>query len=138
MSDYFNASTDEHAYEWEVLERYDEWLDEIHGTVTVAMHEYDTSRALKELDPIAYRGGFNDWLDSEGWDESDDDTDLEPEDIPEDHPVRPLDDTANAADPATCGTCGLSWDDGISTSMTPTPGARCPFEYFHRDEFDGN
>lgn len=31
----------------------------------------------------------------------------------------------------TCGTCGLSWDDRKVTSMTPTPSARCPFEYFH-------
>lgn len=36
-----------------------------------------------------------------------------------------------ASDIATCGTCGLSWDDSISTSMTPAPSGRCPFEYFH-------
>jgi len=55
------------------------------------------------------------------------------EDIPEDFEVRPL--TAaemhTAKDPAVCGTCGLSWDDGIVTSMTPAPSARCPFEAFH-------
>lgn len=38
---------------------------------------------------------------------------------------------AVASDIATCGTCGLSWDDGKSTSMTPTPSGRCPFEHFH-------
>jgi hypothetical protein len=32
---------------------------------------------------------------------------------------------------ATCGTCGRSWDDTISTSMTPVPSGRCPFEYEH-------
>lgn len=32
---------------------------------------------------------------------------------------------------ATCGNCGLTWDDSISTSYTPAPGARCPFEHFH-------
>ena len=32
---------------------------------------------------------------------------------------------------AQCGTCKRYWDDGISTGMTPTPSARCPFEYFH-------
>jgi len=37
----------------------------------------------------------------------------------------------NAKDLATCGTCKRSWDDGISTSITPTPSGRCPFEYFH-------
>jgi len=32
---------------------------------------------------------------------------------------------------AQCGTCGVAWDDRISTSVTPTPSARCPFEYDH-------
>jgi hypothetical protein len=32
---------------------------------------------------------------------------------------------------ATCGNCGLSWDDSIVTSLTPAPSARCPFEGFH-------
>jgi len=32
----------------------------------------------------------------------------------------------------TDGNCGLSWDDSIITSMTPTPSARCPFEHFHK------
>jgi hypothetical protein len=31
----------------------------------------------------------------------------------------------------TCGECGRSWDDSISTEWTPAPAARCPFEYFH-------
>ena len=35
--------------------------------------------------------------------------------------------------PRTCNACGLSWDDGIITSMTPAPSARCPFEAFHDD-----
>ena len=54
--------------------------------------------------------------------------------IPKDFPVRPL--TAagmhTAGDMATCGTCGLSWDDAIPTSYTPAPAARCPFEVFHK------
>lgn len=32
---------------------------------------------------------------------------------------------------ATCGTCGLSWNDAAVTSMTPAPAGRCPFEAFH-------
>jgi hypothetical protein len=51
--------------------------------------------------------------------------------IPKDYPVRPLAPNQPAKDKATCQTCGLSWDDGISTSITPTPAARCPFEGFH-------
>lgn len=36
-----------------------------------------------------------------------------------------------------CGSCGLSWDDSFSTSWTPAPSGRCPFEYFHKyDEND--
>ena len=31
-------------------------------------------------------------------------------------------------DPATCGSCGRTWDDGHVTGVTPTPSARCPFE----------
>lgn len=51
---------------------------------------------------------------------------LDAEDIPEDWPVQP-DDEGNA----TCETCGLSWDDDASTSLTPVPSGRCPFESFH-------
>ena len=54
--------------------------------------------------------------------------------IPKDWPVQPLGPNDKAKDRATCGNCGLSWDDGISTSMTPTPSARCPFEKFHSGE----
>lgn len=52
-------------------------------------------------------------------------------DVPRDFPVRPLRPSDKAEDRATCGTCGLSWDDAIPTSMTPAPAARCPFEAFH-------
>ena len=51
--------------------------------------------------------------------------------IPEDFEVQPLKDGEEAEDRATCGTCGLSWDDAIPTSLTPAPSGRCPFEYFH-------
>lgn len=52
--------------ESDVLQRYDEMLDEIYGMVKCGELEWDMSRVLKEMDPIAYREGFNDWLDSEG------------------------------------------------------------------------
>lgn len=51
--------------------------------------------------------------------------------IPKNHPVQPLKSGDSAKDKATCGHCGLSWDDGVSTSMTPTPSGRCPFEHYH-------
>jgi hypothetical protein len=56
------------------------------------------------------------------------------EPIPSDFPVQPLKSNQKAKDKATCGHCGLSWDDGIITSYTPAPSARsarCPFEAFH-------
>lgn len=31
-----------------------------------------------------------------------------------------------------CGHCGRSWDNSKPTTWTPTPSARCPFEYWHR------
>lgn len=57
---------------------------------------------------------------------------LDPDDVPDGFPVRPIDpDDPTAGDVMTCGSCGLSWDDSISTAWTPVPSARCPFEYFH-------
>lgn len=51
--------------ERELEQRYCDFLDEVYGTVKIAGYEYDTSRALAELDPTAFRCGFSDWLDSE-------------------------------------------------------------------------
>lgn len=33
----------------------------------------------------------------------------------------------------TCGTCGTSWNDALISERTPTPSARCPYEYEHQD-----
>lgn len=53
--------------------------------------------------------------------------------VPASFPVRVLSaaEAAANANACTCGTCGRSWDDSVSTSYTPAPGARCPFEEFH-------
>lgn len=51
--------------EYELHELHDSDLDDIHGTVTVAGYEYNTSRALKELDEVAYGESFNNWIDAE-------------------------------------------------------------------------
>ena len=50
--------------EAEALEQYDQMLDECYPMVKVCGYEYDPSRALKELDPIAYRVGFSDYCSS--------------------------------------------------------------------------
>ena len=44
-------------------EMYDDMIDEIYGEVNVGI-TFNASRVLKELDPIAYRCGFNDYMDS--------------------------------------------------------------------------
>jgi len=47
----------------DLVNAYDDMLDEAYGTVEIAGMTYDTSRVLSECDPIAYRCGFNDYLD---------------------------------------------------------------------------
>ena len=51
--------------DYDLHERYNDMLDECNEPARVAGMEYQTSRALALLDPIAYRCGFNDWLDAE-------------------------------------------------------------------------
>ena len=48
----------------ELVQMYDEMLDDCYGTVSVAGMEYETSRLLKEVDPIAYKCGFTDFMHS--------------------------------------------------------------------------
>lgn len=67
MSDYdvWDIYTGEGVSDYELHERYDDMLDDVYGEVSIAGYEYSTSNALKNVDPIAYRVGFADWLDSE-------------------------------------------------------------------------
>ena len=51
--------------ETEAYEQYDEMLDECHQAAKIGYLEFSPSRILKELDEIAYRYGFTDWLDNE-------------------------------------------------------------------------
>lgn len=48
----------------DAIEAYDETLNDHYGEPM----GYPASRILREVDPIAYRVGFHDWLDSEGID----------------------------------------------------------------------
>lgn len=45
--------------------KFGEFLNDVYGACNIGGYSYDTDRALKEVDPVAYRCGFNDWLDSE-------------------------------------------------------------------------
>ena len=47
--------------QYELEEAYNDMLNDVYGTVIIAGYEYDTSRALKEVDPIAYSVGMNDY-----------------------------------------------------------------------------
>lgn len=50
--------------ESDVTDLYDDLLDESYGPVSIAGFDYDTSSALSEIDPIAYRCGFLDYTDA--------------------------------------------------------------------------
>lgn len=54
-----------YADEEEAFEAFDSMLDECYPEVEVCGYSFQASRALKELDPIAYRCEFVNWLDSE-------------------------------------------------------------------------
>ncbi len=45
-------------------EMYDEMLDDCEGPVTLCGMTYSASQVLREVDPTAYRCGFNDYVDS--------------------------------------------------------------------------
>ena len=47
--------------EHEAYERFDDMLDECYEDPKICGMSYCTSRALKEVDPIAYRCGFSDY-----------------------------------------------------------------------------
>ena len=49
--------------------RYSDWIDELRGPVKIAGITFQPSRILQELDPTAYRCGFNNYLDAEELDE---------------------------------------------------------------------
>jgi hypothetical protein len=60
---------DEYGYEiiteGEAIARYDEMLDECYPLVQIGTFTYSPSEVLKKVDPIVYRCGMRDWLDSE-------------------------------------------------------------------------
>lgn len=66
VSEYIDNETGYNSYnEDQLLDLFDDHLNEIFGSVSVAGLGYATSRVLKEVDITAYRTAFNDWSDSE-------------------------------------------------------------------------
>ena len=51
---------------WEAERDFEELLGEIYGTVEICGYTFDAGRALKELDPIAFREGMLCHYDAEG------------------------------------------------------------------------
>lgn len=47
---------------------YDDMLTEVYGPVVIAGMEFDAAYALNELDPIAYKCGWIDYMDALGVD----------------------------------------------------------------------
>jgi len=88
---YYDADTYDELDDDALDERYREYLDEIYPDVEVAGVGFTASRILSECDPVAYRGGFVDWLDSETTDgriltelpDDDDDDDDDDDNAPE-------------------------------------------------------
>ena len=50
--------------EYELEQSYKQMLDDAYGEVDVVTGTYDTSKILREVDPIAYRVGMADYADS--------------------------------------------------------------------------
>lgn len=50
--------------EAKALEMYEEMLDDCEGPVELCGMTYSASHVLREVDPTAYRCGFNDYVDS--------------------------------------------------------------------------
>lgn len=46
------------------MTEYDDFLDEVCEDVTIGSLTYSASFALQRVDPIAYRVGYSEWLDS--------------------------------------------------------------------------
>lgn len=62
---YYDIDTGEEITEETMEERYVDMLDEVYGEVNIGGLDYLTSRALKDVDPIAYRCGMSDYISSE-------------------------------------------------------------------------
>jgi len=58
-------------YENKYIEMYNYMLDEVYGEISVGGSSMCASVNLYRADPTAYRVGFIDWVDSEGFDEND-------------------------------------------------------------------
>lgn len=59
----------EHVTDTDLERRFDEYLDETHDEYPIMGVSLRPSVILRECDPVAYREAFNNYIDSEGWEE---------------------------------------------------------------------
>jgi hypothetical protein len=114
----------------EEYEEYDDFLDEVSGDVQIGILSYSASQVLKEVDPIAYRCGFSDWLDS----------------MPRPWKCEECDETYETEEKAEeccqtmCDQCGKYFPDGtgieIDTPKTVRPFEFCSIECQQKFEYD--
>ena len=52
-------------FEHQLEDRFNDFLNEVNGVVTICGYNYDPAQALKEVDPTAYHQEFLNWLDAE-------------------------------------------------------------------------
>ena len=48
----------------EMYDLHEEFLDDVHGLVTIGGYEYQTSKALRSIDPVAFNQSYLDYADS--------------------------------------------------------------------------
>lgn len=48
----------------DLVDQYDDMINETTDTIKIGYIEFEPSRALEEMDPIAYNCGLNDYYDS--------------------------------------------------------------------------
>jgi len=96
---------------------HDDMLSEVFGEVEICGYKYDAARALREVDPIAYRCGYADYVSAYY-------AEVDPDDFPE----------VIEDDDATCEICHQSLtEDERGTLIDPTGGDVC----MNNDGLDG-
>ena len=63
--DYTDVNTGEDYTDDQLEDVFEEWLNEFHGDTFIAGYSFGAGRAIRELDEIAFREEFNNWIDSE-------------------------------------------------------------------------
>jgi len=64
-----NRETGQELHESQLEQMYMDCLDEVYGEAVVCGAKFQSSHAIRKLDPTAYRCNFLDWLDASDWEE---------------------------------------------------------------------